>query len=748
MHDSVLTRTALCLSPLLIFASDLLSLPGDQHLARSVIMQLGMVAFVIGLPTVAGLLDGAGRTGRALTLISLATGALAGTVFWPSPASGQPGCYDPTPVPLTYAAGGAPFTSRSALDAAELALAVAAMPELASMTLPPLTKADADAIRQVRELPSHWPTVCGRKVRRLELVVSESLVAEVQAEPAYGGSLEELLHAHVAWLNKILLEAPDSPDAFWVLDRVMVVADHVVSGPQPGQCDTLVPHGWQVCNNRDFSWWANDRLNGVEGDIPYDIDSRWVLNDHWADVVLSWAIERPHPVTGQPFAIDHALLHELMHHLGILDLYWYDPGRFRIELPPTVRPPWFSDQPVKRRYLQFNHVAFSANDNLSNPSAPGLSSLSTGFRRFYTESNPKVTRAWQDAFGFILTGDDTMPPDGFVDPEDTVPPTATVRLDYKGFASDVTGCWVGHPTQVDGVHLVQPSTAFIAAHDGTSCSVTFSGPGYHHVLHPVFYLVLEVRSRNTDFRLPLPLPRLLINDLSWRDLDLLEVDLTNHFGYTLDQIRHQILAQSAQQVVEIGSAPGQDVFHLLAEHEHRLAALDGPLKLFARSDFASSQSDFAWGLAFGPQVGVDLCNGRDDDGDGEVDDEDACRCRELWQFGNWYLFCDTPVEWEEARTACVSRGSELVAVDSLAENQALAAEGAGREYWLGLDDQNADDVWRLQDGQPSSFFRWSTHEPNGGDQENCAMMSSDGLWNDLRCHWQVGFICAQVFPPL
>jgi hypothetical protein len=177
---------------------------------------------------------------------------------------------------------------------------------------------------------SHWATVCGKKARAMELVVSKSVVDNMETLPQFGGTFAEWANAQVAELNRIIETAPDPIDRLFVLDRIMVVDDKVVSGPQSG-CESDV--GWQVCNVDTYSLWANDRLNGIEGDIPYDIDSRWVLDDHWADYVLDWAVEAPHPRTASPFAMDYALLHEFLHHLCMGDLYWYNPGEFQVVQP-------------------------------------------------------------------------------------------------------------------------------------------------------------------------------------------------------------------------------------------------------------------------------------------------------------------------------------------------------------------------------------------------------------------------------
>lgn len=172
-------------------------------------------------------------------------------------------------VPLTYAPHGQPFKTRTELDEYELAVSKQAIPELASLSLPPKTFAEADIIRQIREKETNWPSVCGLKDKSVEIIVNKSAIDLVnQMRSEFGGNFEELMNAHVAEMNRILSTAPDKIDRVFVLRRILVVDDGVVSGKQSnGSCtqttSTPIPKtGWKsdfdqngVINVADYAVW-------------------------------------------------------------------------------------------------------------------------------------------------------------------------------------------------------------------------------------------------------------------------------------------------------------------------------------------------------------------------------------------------------------------------------------------------------------------------------------------------------------
>lgn len=144
----------------------------------------------------------------------------------------------------------------------------------------------------------------------------------------------------------------------------------------------------------------------------------------------------------------------------------------------------------------------------------------------------------------------------------------------------------------------------------------------------------------------------------------------------------------------------------------------------------------------GPGPGPEMCDGLDNDADGEIDEDEVCNCRDEVYQGRDYRFCEQPVIWSAAADACAAMGTSLVEVDDPAENTWLATEGAPIDRWIGLTDAASEDDWRWLDGSPlGAFDSWGPHEPNGGTDENCAQLYPSGEWNDLDCAWLQEFVC-------
>ncbi|XP_018017133.2 glutamate-gated chloride channel subunit beta [Hyalella azteca] len=59
---------------------------------------------------------------------------------------------------------------------------------------------------------------------------------------------------------------------------------------------------------------------------------------------------------------------------------------------------------------------------------------------------------------------------------------------------------------------------------------------------------------------------------------------------------------------------------------------------------------------------------------------------------------------------------------------------SGPLTWLDMTDEWRDGRWeRVSNGQQVTFFNWSKGQPNGGQNENCAVMRPHGGWADNSC---------------
>jgi len=120
--------------------------------------------------------------------------------------------------------------------------------------------------------------------------------------------------------------------------------------------------------------------------------------------------------------------------------------------------------------------------------------------------------------------------------------------------------------------------------------------------------------------------------------------------------------------------------------------------------------------------------------------------------GGDYLFVTTPKTWNEARSACLMQGYDLVTINDSAEESFLQSQEAARSMsnvWIGYNDQSSEGLWAWTNGS-SSYTNWYPGEPNNYDGvEDCAVdrffdptqnISSE-QWNDARCDLAFSFIC-------
>jgi len=120
--------------------------------------------------------------------------------------------------------------------------------------------------------------------------------------------------------------------------------------------------------------------------------------------------------------------------------------------------------------------------------------------------------------------------------------------------------------------------------------------------------------------------------------------------------------------------------------------------------------------------------------------------------GHHYLVFNTPTFFDAAVEAAKSKVHDgepgyLLTVTSAQENkfiEKILTENNIGTVWLGAQDHENEGSWTWITGPEEdsvftvghsneAFANWRDGEPNNADNEDCAVIMSDGAWNDAKC---------------
>ncbi|XP_045885962.1 CD209 antigen-like protein C [Micropterus dolomieu] len=111
-----------------------------------------------------------------------------------------------------------------------------------------------------------------------------------------------------------------------------------------------------------------------------------------------------------------------------------------------------------------------------------------------------------------------------------------------------------------------------------------------------------------------------------------------------------------------------------------------------------------------------------------------------------YFFSNVKKNWTLARKDCISKGADLVTIESKDEQEFLSGSlEAGQNAWIGLTDSVKEGTWMWVDGTPVTTAYWQPGQPNSfNGNQDCGELvpkTKVGEWNDDGCFAEQHWIC-------
>lgn len=109
-----------------------------------------------------------------------------------------------------------------------------------------------------------------------------------------------------------------------------------------------------------------------------------------------------------------------------------------------------------------------------------------------------------------------------------------------------------------------------------------------------------------------------------------------------------------------------------------------------------------------------------------------------WNTHTWYM----------ARKDCLGKNSDLLSITNAKEQEFVTKHLLAESFmWIGYNDLEREGAWAWSDRTPIRYQNWASGDPNNGGSyrrnngEDCAVLKSDGKWNDYPCKTRFKYIC-------
>ncbi|MCI4395040.1 hypothetical protein PGIGA_G00175900 [Pangasianodon gigas] len=121
-----------------------------------------------------------------------------------------------------------------------------------------------------------------------------------------------------------------------------------------------------------------------------------------------------------------------------------------------------------------------------------------------------------------------------------------------------------------------------------------------------------------------------------------------------------------------------------------------------------------------------------------------------WSFFNssLYYISNESKNWTESRVDCRERGSQLVIINTMEEQEFISTNFNSTEAWIGLSYSDAESMWKWVDNTILTTAYWLEESPTHYEgYEDCAITTiGSGVftWNVYPCNYTAFSICEKM----
>lgn len=107
----------------------------------------------------------------------------------------------------------------------------------------------------------------------------------------------------------------------------------------------------------------------------------------------------------------------------------------------------------------------------------------------------------------------------------------------------------------------------------------------------------------------------------------------------------------------------------------------------------------------------------------------------------FYVTNGERMNFAKVKALCTQLGATVATPRNAEENKAIQ-EVAKDNVFLGITDEVTEGQFMYVTGGRLAYSNWKENEPNDhGQGEDCVLMRSDGLWNDISCMATCQAVC-------